>query len=170
MFKKTKIVATVGPSSESKEVLVKLVKTGVDVFRLNFAHGNIKYFEEIVKGIREIEEEFNKYIPIIGDLEGPTVRIGKIEKDLLAENQIVKIINADKAKERGLKYVYVGNINNPRYETTYCPKCGKPLIVRYGYEVLEYKLERDNKCPYCGEKILIRGRFVNKGLRWKFIY
>ena len=50
-----------------------------------------------------------------------------------------------------LNYVYVGNLPDPRYETTYCPNCGNPVIIRHGY-VVENLLEGD-RCPYCGYKI-----------------
>ena len=71
-----------------------------------------------------------------------------------------------KAKEEyGIRYVYVGNIGDPKYETTYCPKCGKPLITRSGYRVIYYRLTKDNKCPYCGFKVNIVGKYVlNKEL------
>lgn len=60
------------------------------------------------------------------------------------------------AKDYGLKYVYIGNIWSRKYETTYCQRCGYPLIIRDGYRVLESRLDGD-RCPRCGEKILLRG-------------
>ncbi|MFA4701219.1 radical SAM protein [Pyrococcus kukulkanii] len=59
-------------------------------------------------------------------------------------------------KEYNIKFVYVGNVGDPRLEATYCPKCGKRLITRIGYRVVEFKV-RDGKCPYCGERIPIYG-------------
>jgi len=56
------------------------------------------------------------------------------------------------AKESGLKYVYIGNVPGSKYENTYCPKCGKLLIKRVGFTVLENNL-KDGKCKFCGEKI-----------------
>ena len=71
----------------------------------------------------------------------------------------------EKAKEYGIRYVYVGNIGDPKYETTYCPRCGKPLIARSGYRVIYYKLTKNGRCPYCGFKINIVGKYIpNKGL------
>ena len=60
------------------------------------------------------------------------------------------------AKSFGLKYVYIGNIWDRRYETTYCPSCGYPLIIRDGYRVIESRLD-GNKCRRCGEKIYLTG-------------
>ena len=71
------------------------------------------------------------------------------------------------ARREGIKYVYVGNVGLPEYETTYCPRCGRPLIRRLGYEILEYKLGGDSRCPRCNEKILLFGRPVSKIGRWK---
>jgi len=69
----------------------------------------------------------------------------------------------DKAKEEGIEYVYVGNVGIPELETTKCPRCGKTLITRYNYRVVEFNLlrEGDNyKCPRCNNKIPIRGVYV----------
>ncbi len=64
------------------------------------------------------------------------------------------------AKKYGLKYVYIGNIWNKKYETTYCPKCGCPLIIRDGYRVIESRLDGD-RCRRCGEKIYLTG-YIHK--------
>ncbi len=53
----------------------------------------------------------------------------------------------------GLKYVYIGNIPGHTAETTYCPRCAKPLIVRSGYTILEQNLDREGRCKFCKEKI-----------------
>lgn len=76
---KTKIVATVGPASSSKEALVKLVEEGVDVFRLNFSHGSHEIHQEVINRIVEIQEEYNEPIGILADLQGPKLRVGEIE-------------------------------------------------------------------------------------------
>lgn len=69
----------------------------------------------------------------------------------------------DKAtRHYNIKYVYVGNIGDWRYETTYCPSCKKPLIIRQGYRVLEYHLTAEKKCPYCGNKINIVGKYIKR--------
>ncbi len=70
------------------------------------------------------------------------------------------------AQRQGIKYVYVGNVRGHPGEHTYCPRCGKPVIKRFGPYVVEYKLESDHKCVYCGERIPIRGRYVRKSPSW----
>ncbi len=73
---RTKIIATVGPACASREMLRSLAVAGVDVFRLNFAHGKHEWLEQIVLRIREISIELNQPIGILGDLAGPKIRLG----------------------------------------------------------------------------------------------
>ena len=72
------------------------------------------------------------------------------------------------AREEGLKFVYIGNVPGHNGEYTYCPKCGKPLIVRWGFTIEEYHI-KNGKCEYCGEPIPIIGEYKKKhyrGLWW----
>ena len=61
------------------------------------------------------------------------------------------------AKEEGLKYVYIGNVPGHELENTYCPVCGKPVIKRMGTEIVEWHLDENNRCEYCGAEIPIKG-------------
>ncbi|MEM1675829.1 MAG: radical SAM protein [Desulfurococcaceae archaeon] len=63
----------------------------------------------------------------------------------------------DYAKREGLEYVYIGNTIYEEYQDTVCPKCGKVLITRRGYSLVDYRLTSENKCPKCGHKIPIFG-------------
>ena len=76
---KTKIVATVGPACSSREMLGKLIKAGVDVFRLNFSHGDYKDHLAVIDHVRSLNEEFGTHIALLGDLQGPKIRIGAFE-------------------------------------------------------------------------------------------
>lgn len=78
-LRRTKIVATVGPSSSSKAELVRLFKAGVDVFRLNFSHGTHEDHRDRVKILREIENEYQHPIGILADMQGPKFRIGSFK-------------------------------------------------------------------------------------------
>ena len=100
--KKTKIVATVGPTSETKEMLHALAKAGVNVFRLNFSHGTHADHLARLTTIREINEEFGLNLAILQDLQGPKIRIG-----LVAEKDGV-LIEAGK-KTDIIKYRSIGN-------------------------------------------------------------
>jgi len=62
------------------------------------------------------------------------------------------------AKEEGLKYVYIGNVQGHRLENTYCPGCGAIAIKRYGFDITGWYLDKDNKCKKCGYKLAIFGR------------
>ena len=75
--KNTKQIATVGPASSSLEVLEKLFRAGVDVFRLNFSHGEHAEKAALVAIIREIERKYQHPIGILADLQGPKLRVGK---------------------------------------------------------------------------------------------
>ena len=80
-FNKTKIVATVGPASNSKEMLIELVRAGVGVFRLNFSHGTHEGHMKVIQAIREINEEMDTHVCILQDLQGPKIRTNKVEND-----------------------------------------------------------------------------------------
>ena len=79
-FKRTKIVATLGPKSSKKEVIRALVEAGVNVFRLNFSHGTPEEHRERVRLVREVEEETGKTLAILQDLQGPKIRIGRFRE------------------------------------------------------------------------------------------
>lgn len=83
LTKRTKIVATVGPACDSYEMMVNLVKAGVNVFRLNFSHGTHENKAEIIKNIRKINETLPYNIAILADLQGPKLRVGEIENNAL---------------------------------------------------------------------------------------
>ena len=75
-IKKTKIVATLGPATSEREVIIDMIKAGVDVFRINFSHADYEDVTERVKMIREVNEELETNIAILGDLQGPKLRVG----------------------------------------------------------------------------------------------
>ncbi len=77
--RRTKIIATIGPVSNNKETLTKLINEGANYFRLNFSHSNKDEHLKSIKLIRTLEKEKSKPIGILGDLQGPKIRVGKIE-------------------------------------------------------------------------------------------
>ena len=74
--KKTRIVCTIGPASEDKKVLTKLVQAGMNVMRLNFSHGDFEEHGGRIKTLREINKELNKNVAILLDTKGPEIRTG----------------------------------------------------------------------------------------------
>jgi pyruvate kinase len=78
-FNKTKIVATVGPASNNKEMLRALAVEGVDVFRLNFSHGTHDDHRKVIDYVREINAEMGTHIALLQDLQGPKIRVNDME-------------------------------------------------------------------------------------------
>lgn len=88
----TKIIATLGPASGSKKMIRELIKTGVNVFRLNLSHGDHEVVRQWIRWIREAEEELKIFIGILLDLQGPKIRVGKFASgciELKAGKEIV---------------------------------------------------------------------------------
>ena len=80
MQKKTKIVATLGPASSSPEVMEQMIRSGVDVFRINFSHADYEDVTERIKMIRSLNEKLNTNTSILADLQGPKLRVGQMEE------------------------------------------------------------------------------------------
>jgi pyruvate kinase len=81
MPRATKIVATLGPASNSPEVLARMVRAGVDVVRMNFSHGKAQDHIDRAAMVREIAKRCGKEVAIMADLQGPKIRVGKFEGD-----------------------------------------------------------------------------------------
>lgn len=79
-MRKTKIICTIGPSSESPEIMEEMIKAGMDIARLNFSHGTYQEHQRKIMLIREISEHVGKDVTILQDLSGPKIRIGRISK------------------------------------------------------------------------------------------
>lgn len=79
MSRHTKIVATLGPASSTQDVLERMVQAGVDVVRMNFSHGTADDHKARAEGIRAAAAKFGRTVGILGDLQGPKIRVGKFE-------------------------------------------------------------------------------------------
>ncbi len=94
---KTKIIATIGPASSSKEVMKQMMEEGVNVFRINFSHGNYEEYKKIITTINELNEELHLHTAILADLQGPKMRIGEVENNkVLLETGREIIITTEK--------------------------------------------------------------------------
>ena len=82
MIRKTKIIATIGPATSSKEMLKALIQKGVTVCRLNFSHLSHEKAKEIISSIKEINQELHAHTAILADLQGPKIRVGDFEKPI----------------------------------------------------------------------------------------
>lgn len=78
-FKRTKIIATLGPSSNSYDIVLELVKAGVNGFRLNFSHGTHEEHAQRIQWVRKAAAEYGKPVAVIQDLQGPKIRLGDFE-------------------------------------------------------------------------------------------
>lgn len=90
MINKTKIICTIGPASSSVKILSSLIKKGMDVARLNFSHGEKKTHLEYINNVRKASKLTNVFIPIMQDLQGPKIRVGKLE------NKSIRLLSGKK--------------------------------------------------------------------------
>lgn len=104
--RRTKIVATLGPASSSVEVIGELIDSGVDIFRMNFSHGSHQQHGENIETVRTQAELRKRHVGILGDLQGPKIRIGIIPEDAIELKNAqpiiltIKLESADTAKNR----------------------------------------------------------------------
>jgi pyruvate kinase len=85
-MRRTKILATIGPASNNEETILRLLTSGVDAFRLNFSHGTHVDHAKVIKLIRSVATELGRYVPIVGDIQGPKLRIGEVDGVIELQN------------------------------------------------------------------------------------
>lgn len=90
LTRKAKIISTLGPSTDSEEKVIELMKAGMNIARINFSHGSYKTHLQNIKNVRNAEEVVGRPVAIIQDLQGPKIRIGRVR------NEQVEIKNGDK--------------------------------------------------------------------------
>ncbi|XZR53243.1 MAG: pyruvate kinase [Enterobacteriaceae bacterium] len=119
-LRKTKIIATLGPSTDKNNNLEKIILAGVNVVRLNFSHGSIEEHKIRVKKIREISKKLNKYIAILVDLQGPKIRISSFKNGFIKLNiNNIFILDYNLPKNYGntttVGFEYKNLINDVKY-------------------------------------------------------
>lgn len=106
-YNKTKIIATMGPATSSVPMLKKIIKAGVDVCRVNFSHGDWDTHLEVVNNIRQANKELGSNVAILGDLQGPKLRIGEVENNsMLLEEGAIMTLTTEATVSSG-KTIYV---------------------------------------------------------------
>ena len=112
-FHRTKIVATVGPACDTYDKLLSLVRAGVNVFRLNFSHGSHEDKAKIIEHIRKINSTEPLNIAILGDLQGPKLRVGEIEGGSMTvvEGEILTFTNTKLVGTKERIYVSYPNLH-----------------------------------------------------------
>src|SRR3982750_182187 len=139
-YHRTKIVATVGPACDTYEKLLDLVKCGVNVFRLNFSHGSHEDKKQIIEHIRNINSTEPYNIAILGDLQGPKLRVGEIENNALnvVPGDILTFTNEKLVGTMDRIYVSYPNLHSD-------VKVGNKIMIDDGkLEVVVVSIEANN--------------------------
>lgn len=152
------------PSSEPVfETLLELKKTDI----------HVEITDLVVPQVGDDLDHARKMCKFVYDNFGPEMPVHFLRfhpdyKMMEFEPTPVKTLenHYDVAKKVGLKYVYIGNIPGHKYESTYCPECGKIVVRRYSFDILEWNLDESNSCRFCGNRIPITGR-LDKDYREK---
>ena len=133
--KKTKIVATLGPATSEKKILRQMINAGVNVFRVNFSHADYKDVKKRIKIIRELGEEMGTSTAILGDLQGPKLRVGVMKEEVVVQPGDKISFCTGKEFEGTSKRVYMNYDNFPKDV-----KKGERVLLDDGklmFEVLE---------------------------------
>ena len=149
-FKKTKIIATLGPASSSKEMIKKLIKSGVDVLRVNFSHATHDEVERIVDDVNDLRKDLGSNVTLLGDLQGPKIRIGELENDIeLKKNQSLSICS-NLSESNGVDKIF---ISYPSFAKDVKP--GENILVDDGK--LIFKVISTNKKDTVDIKVVQEG-------------
>ena len=159
--RRTKIVATIGPATQSEEIITDLIKAGVTTFRLNFSHGDHKDHQERIKTIRKVSEKLDLDIGILQDLQGPKIRLGRFK------DGPVKVKKGDKFSLTSNEVECTKSIANVTYnklaeEVT----SGKKILLDDGkIEMIVEKVDIGNNLLEC--KVTVGGVLSNnKGVNF----
>jgi len=115
LTKKTKILATIGPSSQSEEIIEQLALAGVNAFRLNFSHGSHEYHKETIEKIRRVEAKIGRPIGIFQDICGPKIRVGKLKEPFgLKAGDALEVYKDEILGEKTGENSYKLSINQPQ--------------------------------------------------------
>lgn len=103
IFNRTKIIATVGPASNSKAMLKELILSGTDIFRLNFSHGTHDDHQHVIDTVRELNLELGTYVSLLQDLQGPKIRVDEVDKDTVLEDGQKLVVSIHKTQGNSKK-------------------------------------------------------------------
>lgn len=156
-FKRTKILATVGPSVDSREAIEQLMTNGVNGFRLNFSHGSYEERERQIGWIREISAELEKPVAILQDLQGPKIRFGNLNVERLDVHRGDEyILDADADHE--------GEVLPVQYNLASKVKPGEPIYLfdgKINAEILDITSDTAIKIRILNDGYLMSRKAIN---------
>ncbi|MFV0350421.1 MAG: pyruvate kinase [Halodesulfovibrio sp.] len=114
---RTKIIATIGPASNSPEILTRLIQTGVRIFRLNFSHGDASMFTDLIALLRALEKEHGVPLTLLQDLSGPKIRIGELRQGSITLDQRERVVLGPSGSEMVRDLPFIPFDNPPIMET-----------------------------------------------------
>jgi len=112
--KKTKIVATLGPATSKKETIKEMILSGTDVFRINFSHAEYDDVKERIQMIKELDKELGTYSAILADLQGPKLRVGNMDGDVVVAPDDEIVFATGEPFDGTAERVYMNYKNFPR--------------------------------------------------------
>lgn len=156
---KTKIVATIGPSSNTRSILKRLMLAGVDAFRFNFSHSSHEETAKVIKEIRSLNEELNIHASIICDLQGPKIRVGEVLPGVvLKKGDVISFTTNDTGAKGDQNLVSINYKNFPSDVSV-----NEKILVNDGKLIL--KILETNKKNLVRAKIIQGGKLEsNKGV------
>lgn len=152
-IKKTKIVATLGPACKDKEIIKNMILAGVNVFRINFSHASYEDVKDRVRIIREINAETGIYTAILGDLQGPKLRVGVMNEALLKKGDTFTFTTDECIGDHQKAYMTYENF--PRDV-----QAGEKILVDDGKLMFEV-IKTDNK-KNVTTKVIVGGKLKSK--------
>ena len=154
-FNKTKIVATLGPASSARPMLKKLMNAGVDVFRVNFSHASYAETIKTIKNIRELSVELNIHASVLGDLQGPKIRLGMVKENVFVKKGDVIEITTKNVRQGDVKRVSINYLDFPKDVNV-----DEKILVNDGK--LIFKVLKTNKKDLVQAKVLQGGALESR--------
>lgn len=151
---KTKIIATLGPASNNMDMIVKLINTGVDVFRLNFSHGTHEIHKQTIELIKHANKHLNTHVSILADLQGPKIRLGEVlPLTVLKEGDTFEFTTSPMIGNNKIAY-----ITYPNFPSDVRP--GETILIDDGK--IELKVIDTNQKDHVTTKVIFGGPISSK--------
>ena len=143
--KKTKIVATIGPASESEEVLEKMIKSGLNVARFNFSHGEYSWHKKIMARVKKVAKRLDVNVAIMADLQGPRIRVAVPENIDAGKNEKIRVCESGFCSENVIKKGKDKTIFLDKKNIIKKLKKGQEILIEDGLIKLQV-IKNDKEC------------------------